>query len=416
MRTFSDRQKKVFFGCFLVYACTYVARLNLAAALPALMQSLSLTEAEGGLLQTAFAIVYAAGQLLNGAIADRVNARRHILTGLLLSAVCNLLFGVSGAYWQLLLLWALNGAAQSMLWTPIVKLMAGWFDAQQRKFVSFWISITLVLGHFVAWAISGFMAQLFSWRLSFILPCAVLMGAAWLAAAWLREPEGKQGTAAGGVRKPKAMPLAQMLFSTGLWLVLICGVASGYVRDGVMTWGPAILNGQGAEGTGLSATGLSLIIPVLNLLGVLLGQAMLRKSRGKTRRIVGMLMGVGAVFSLALALFSGGSLWAYALLLGVNCALMYGVNPLLTVILPMEYAEHGRVGLAAGMIDSLIYVGSAVTGVTAGLLQESYGLSVVFGTWAAAALLGMAAMFGSGRAFTRFAAIEPGAESVPPQC
>ena len=153
--------------CFLCYAAAYVARLNLSAALKSVMENLNLTDAQGGLFQTVFALMYAAGQLVNGSIVDKISARRYITAGLILSGVCNLLFGLAHSYWLMVVIWALNGASQSMLWTPIVKLMAVWFKGERRSKASFGLSITLVLGNVSAWAISGFMASQVGWRLSF---------------------------------------------------------------------------------------------------------------------------------------------------------------------------------------------------------------------------------------------------------
>lgn len=405
MNDFTPVQRKVFVGCFVVYAGAYVARLNLAAALPALMEAFSLSSAQGGLIQTMFSLMYATGQLVNGAIVDRISAKRYIVTGLIASAACNLLFGMAGAYWQLLVLWALNGVAQSMLWTPVVKLLAGWFNPEQRRHASMWVAFSALGGHFVAWAISGYMAQLFTWRLSFVLPGLVQLIFMGIALWLLSDPPGELVTAARGDRRVKAMPVRQMVFGTGLWLVLICCAASGFVRDGVMTWGPSILMTL-QVGTGrLSATAISLVIPVINLLGVLLGQVCLRRSAGNVRGIVAALMGVSTVACLLLVVFMGGNLLAYALLLGACCALMYGVNPLETVVLPMDYARFGRVGLAAGMIDSFVYLGAAFVSVFAGFMQERAGLSMMFVSWGIAAAIGSVAMLLSVRGARAMAAM-----------
>lgn len=390
MQDFSPTQRKVFAGCFIVYAGAYIARLNLAAALPSVMAAFSLTEAQAGLIQTLFALVYAAGQLINGAIVDRISAKRYIIIGLIGSVVFNALFGLATAYWHLLVLWALNGAAQSMLWTPIVKLLAGWFTDEQRKKVSMWVGFTIIGGHLVSWAIAGYMAQLVSWRFSFIIPAAVLLCFVAVAVLLLRDPpDAPLITAARGDRSvPRAMPVKTMVFDTGLWLVLICCATGGFVRDGVMTWGPTILTSLPSGGSTLSATAISLIIPVLNFFGVLAGQYSLRKSAGNTRLIIGIMMGISTLVSLLLVIFTNGTLLSYALLLGACCALMYGVNPLETVVLPMDYARFGRVGLAAGMIDSFVYLGAALVSVSAGYLKDTFGLHAVFVSWAVASVIG----------------------------
>ena len=105
----------------------------MGAALGSVIEDLNLTDAQGGMFQTVFALVYAVGQLVNGSIVDKISARRYIAAGLVLSGICNLLFGLSRSYAMMVVFWALNGAVQSMLWTPIVKLMATWFKGARRS-------------------------------------------------------------------------------------------------------------------------------------------------------------------------------------------------------------------------------------------------------------------------------------------
>lgn len=258
-----------------------------------------------------------------------------------------------------------------------------------------WVAFCAIGGHLTSWAISGYMAQLVTWRLSFIIPGALLLGFAAIAIWLLRDPEQPLVTAASGDRRMHAMPLKEMFLGTGLWLALISCVASGFMRDGVMTWGPTILLSVQPDTQTLSPTALSLTIPLINLIGVLVGQYLLRRSAGRPRVIIASMMAVSTLVSIALSLYSGASALLYSLLLGACCALMYGVNPLLTVVLPMDYARFGRVGLAAGVIDSCVYLGAALAGVLGGYLKEAYGLGVMFMAWAVVVAIGAAAMLAS---------------------
>lgn len=379
-------QRKIYVGCLVIYGGAYIARLNLASALPSLTAAFSLTEAQGGLIQMLFSLAYAAGQLVNGIIVDRISARRYIIAGLALSALCNILFGLAAAYWQLLLLWALNGVAQSMLWTPTIKLLAGWIDESQRGNVSLWVGVTCICGHFISWAISGYMALYLTWRLSFIVPAAAMLLLAALALCLLRDPPTAEAPVReDGATATERMPLKTMLLHTGLLPILLCCVASGYIRDGVMTWGPSLLD---LGDNKASAAMLPMIIPAINLLGVLAGQFLLRRALGRTRAVIGAMMFAGGAVSLLLAILPNVSGIVYALILGVLCALMFGVNPLETTTLPMDYTRFGRVGLAAGIIDSSVYLGSGLVSVSAGYIRATYGSSFMFGTWAVVAVLG----------------------------
>ncbi len=390
---FTRNQTRIWLACFVAYAAAYVARLNMGAALSSLIEDMRLTDAQGGMFQTVFALVYAAGQLVNGAIVDRISARRYVSAGLLLSGVCNLCFGLMRSYGALLVFWGLNGAAQSMLWTPIVKVMAVWFKGAKRTRASFGLSMTLVLGHLTAWAVSGMLAARVSWRMSFVIPAALAAAIAVMTYLLLRdEPEpgedvGEQDEEHRAVHEHRTMPLGEMFLRTGLVLVLACSVCNGFVRDGIIAWGPTILAKLGG-GAGIGSTLSSLLIPVLNLLGLLLAQRVYTLLGSNARRCVAALMGLSALLALLLHAV-GGSLVGSALVLGLCCAATYGINPMLTQFIPMEYENAGRVGLVAGLSDCFIYLGSSLAGVATGALSDAAGWPLVFSVWCAVAAASM---------------------------
>ena len=390
-------QNSIWIACFISYTAAYVARLNLSAALSRLMGDLSLTDAQGGMFQTVFALVYAAGQLVNGALVDRISPRRHIALGLIASGVCNALFTVVGDYRLMVVVWALNGAAQSMLWTPIVRLMAVWFKGQRRTRVSFGMSMTLVLGNVSAWALSGLLAAHVGWRLSFMIPAALVICVSFLAFALLRdEPAPGEDLGEDQVRRPAAsehgsMPLGSLFLKTGLIAMLLCCVGNGFVRDGIITWGPTILANLNG-GQGLGSTLSSLLIPALNLIGILFARRLYALFGGNARRCAGILMAVSGL--LALALHGAAlSVVSCALVLGLCCAATYGINPMLTQLIPMEYEGAGRVGLVAGLCDCFIYLGSSLAGVVTGAMSDAAGWPVVFVLWSLVAAVSMAFAF-----------------------
>ena len=386
---FTSGQRKTLLICFLCYSAAYTGRLNLSAALPGLRDGMALTAAQAGMFQTVFALIYAIGQIVNGARADHTSIRRSIGTGLILSAVCNLLLAVSNNYALMLGLWALNGAAQSMLWTPIVKLASMWFSGAQRERASFVLSITVIFGHFAAWALSGALASVLNWRYSFAIPPVLMtaMGIAAIVAVRDRpETAPAEESASATVSGAAAMPMWKLLGGTGLAALLVCCVCHGFVRDGVVAWAPTILSVDLGEGS-LNPTMLSLIIPVLNLGGVILVRRCYYLLKGSARGAVSILLTVSALLSAALMrLWKNGALCA--LLMGLCCAANYGINPLLTTLIPMDYDKSGRVGLVAGLIDCFIYVGSALTGVAAGAVIDAIGWQGVYAMWIAVSVIG----------------------------
>ena len=389
---FTRNQRRIFLLCFACYGSAYVGRLNMSAALNGLATDLSLTDARAGVFQTVFALIYSLGQIVNGSLVDRISARRYIGTGLLLSAACNALFGMTSNYTLLVILWALNGAAQSMLWTPVVKLLTVWFKGPRRDRASFGLSLTMI------------------WRYAFFVSAAVV-GIAGIAGLVLiidaPAPGEDIGTAADVAAAPEksngnAMPLGRLLGSTGLGLLLLCCICNGFVRDGIVTWAPTILaNAQ--EGLAIDSTLLTLIIPAINAVGIITVKKCYHVFGDSSRIAVAALMIVSGILAFLL-LPAGMGMIACAALMGLCCAANYGVNPMLTTLIPMEYENTGRVGLVAGLMDCFIYLGSALAGVAVGAMSDSFGWNWVYAAWGIVSLLGAALAFMSVRGKKNIAA------------
>lgn len=385
-KRFSPLQNHVIIACMMLYSTAYLNRLNLSAALGSVMESLSLSATRAGILPSAFAITYAAGQMVNGALVDRLNPVRHMITGLLCSAACNLLMAVSGSFEMLLVLCLLNGVFQSMLWTPVVRLIAMHFQQEERPRANLLISITLIIGHLGAWAISGYMSGILNWRASFAVPAVLVIPVVLIAGWLLRDVKVEAASAAPKTAREADASIRSalgMYWVSGFVIMLVVSVLFGFVRDSIRTWAPQIL-GE-ISGDAMSATTLSLVIPLINAIGMMGSYVLQRMPSLRNRRIVSLLMTAGMAFC---ALLCGAkSVALCALLMGCACACMSGVEPLMTTLIPMEYEREKLIGLSAGLMDSLIYVGSALAGVVAGFIRESMGLNALFLSWAAAAVI-----------------------------
>lgn len=379
--TFSAQQKRVLTICIVIYAAAYVCRLNLSAALSSMMQAMNLSMARGGMLQTVFAVIYAAGQFINGAIADRVNPVRYMLIGLAGSAASNLAMGLISAYPTLLAFWALNAVFQSMLWTPIMRLIALYFfDSASRERANMTISLMLIAGHFVAWAISGFVSAYAGWRFSFLIPALIAFAIIVLLLHMALSLDIRRQEEGAIARKAVQHSVMQVFFSTGFPLVIVTCVLYGFIRDSVVTWTPTIL-ARMSQGDGVSSAAFTLILPVINVAGVLLGSFFSRRG-ARAHGVVAVMM-IASVFC-STAMLGGRGLLFIAVLLGMICAAMYGANPALTGLIPLEYDRIGKTSLTAGLIDSFIYLGSALAGVAGGSIFEFMGSHMLYATWIAA--------------------------------
>ncbi|MBR4122548.1 MAG: MFS transporter, partial [Erysipelotrichaceae bacterium] len=247
---------------FAAYTAAYISRCNLSPALDSIAKDFGISTAAVGLLPTCFAIPYAIGQVFAGLLADKLPASRLMGIGLFGSACINILFSFSPVFPMLLILWTLNGLLQSMIWTPVVRTLSTRFRREVRDQAVFFISLTIIFGYLIAWALAGFLTSLFSWRIGSLtcgLTTAVITVPAILSLRKGEQPAAeKQTDGSAWPAKPASIP--HLLFHTNLLFLLVCCFGCGYVRDGITNWTAKLL--MDTQGIDLSsAVGILLILP-----------------------------------------------------------------------------------------------------------------------------------------------------------
>ena len=94
-KSFQYWQWRVIICSMIGYSVFYFVRKNFAFAMPALGQEYGITDTSFGVILTLVGLVYGVSKFLNGFIADRANARWHLVIGLGACVILNFLFGWS---------------------------------------------------------------------------------------------------------------------------------------------------------------------------------------------------------------------------------------------------------------------------------------------------------------------------------
>jgi len=149
-REIRRRKWTVFFTMTFGYGFYYVCRLSFSVAKKSMADEGLFDAAELGLIGSALFFAYAFGKLVNGMLADRINTRKFMATGLFVSAVANFLMGFSNPFWVFMLLWTINGWFQSFGAGSSVVTITHWYDGKERgTFYGMWVS-----GHNIGEAIT----------------------------------------------------------------------------------------------------------------------------------------------------------------------------------------------------------------------------------------------------------------------
>ena len=157
------------FLCCLVYFTSYLTRLNYTASLSEICDSLSINRQSASLPITGCFIVYGIGQFICGILGDKISPRNMISGGLLISSVCNISVAMTSSITMLTTLWCINGFAQSMIWPPLVRIMAGSLHEKAYQRCCIAVAGASSAGTILVYFLVPICVTAFEWRTVFIL-------------------------------------------------------------------------------------------------------------------------------------------------------------------------------------------------------------------------------------------------------
>ena len=384
-------QSKIFLLCWLCYSLAYFGRVNIAVALPGLGEYFQTDLAAVGIMGSAFFGAYAIGQLINGILSSRFGSRGYIFVGLAVSGVCNIFISISNSFVLSILLWGLNGLAQSMLWVSIVKTAGLWFQPKQYSKVMVGLNTSMVLGFFLAWGGSGLVIRILSWRFVFLIPgiLIVLFAFVWLKMSRnspndesLRLPsepsekeekENENETALKTGQRAKDVPLLsykKLIFSSGLLFVVVACMAQGMVKEGLGVWGPSII--MRLYGLTIDmASFYAMLIPVMNLAGIFFAGILNALFGHRVRITILGLLAIAFVTFGAVWLFAENSLAAGIVGIATASGAMFGANTMLLGALPLGYSKYNMAAFTAGFLNFFSYVGAGLSSIMLGRVLDT---------------------------------------------
>ena len=124
----NKRQNVIVGTLWITYALFYLGRVNLSVVLPALALDLEVGMAEVGALGTVYFWVYGIAHFVSGQVGSQVSPFRMVGFGLLGIALVNIAFAFQTSLLVMLLLWGINGIAQSAGWSPMFRILAERLD------------------------------------------------------------------------------------------------------------------------------------------------------------------------------------------------------------------------------------------------------------------------------------------------
>ena len=372
----------------LTYAFLYMGRYNLTVAKNAL--GTLMTKQDFAEIFAIGTFTYGLSFLVNGPLTDRWGGRRTILISAIGSALCNIAMGLTlqhGPSANLLpsfsVLYALNMYFKSFGAVSIVKVNAHWFHVRERGVFGGIFGILISLGIYFAFDWGKLIVDAFPQEVEYVfyIPAAILLLFAlidWRMVFDLPSETGHAdmdvGDASSG-ETGKALGLRQVavkMFSNPVIVTIaLVEFCSGYLRQTIMQWYPIF-----AKQTGISASFVpanwGMLLCIAGILGGVfagtLSDRMFQSRRGPVAVLLYAIMLVGALV-MVFALDDAALGW----LMVVMSLAIIGVHGMLSGTASMDFGGKNNAGVAVGIIDGFVYLGTGLQAIVLGAVLPKDG-------------------------------------------
>ena len=415
-RRFKYWQWRVIICSMVGYAMFYFVRKNFSFAIPLLNEEYGISNASFGIIMTLGGLIYGLSKFINGILADRTNARWHLVLGLSVCVLTSILFGfadristfftgsaqgesfIQGMVMIMGLLYIVNQIFQGCGFAPCNHLMVSWVPPKELATkMSLW-NTSHSVGAFLVAVICGYLTR---WQLCFWVPAAIAFVGIFFILITLRDtpksvglqelPKVKGELDDGEQKDPKAFRqflMKKVFLNPVIWVLAITDLFVYIVRFAILDWGPSMLSDMGLskELTGWTVA----IFEIAGCAGMLCAGYISDKFfNSRSQRVCAIEMSLVAACLLGLHfLQDAGHPVFFLILLALAGFLIYGPQALLGVT-AANIATKKAASSSVGLIGFMSYLSTIITGVGFGALADKFGgWSWIFITMGGLAVVG----------------------------
>ncbi|MBE6646207.1 MAG: MFS transporter [Ruminococcaceae bacterium] len=225
--------------CSVAYFAVYIARNILGAVTPQMITQ-GYTEEYIGSISSLYFVFYAVGQLINGAIGDKIKARWMISMGLLGAGITNLTFSliVHITPAAAMIAYAVTGFFLSMIYGPMTKVVSENTEHIHAVRCSVGYTFASLFGSPAA----GLLASFLAWQSVFAVSSAALFGMSAITFIIFLVFEKRGIVKYGQIKtEKKGAQNVKVLFKHHIVKFSFVAILTGVVRTSVVFWLPTYL-------------------------------------------------------------------------------------------------------------------------------------------------------------------------------
>jgi OPA family glycerol-3-phosphate transporter-like MFS transporter len=172
-------------------------------------------------------------------------------------------------------------------------------------------------------------------------------------------------------------------------------VANNFVKDGLTTWTPSILNSLYSTPAWLSIL-LTLLLPLLAICGAMVAIRLQRRTNDFIASCTVLFLVSALLIGVVMGFLSTSAILVTIVCFALVSCLMAGVNNVITSMVPLYMKDKMNSGKLAGILNGFCYLGSTISSYGLGAVADARGWTAVFTVLlivaCAVALLGLGAL------------------------
>ncbi|MGL4293155.1 MAG: MFS transporter [Bacteroidales bacterium] len=382
-KRFKYCQWATFLAATLGYGIYYVCRLGLNVVKKPMVDEGIFSTAELGIIGSVFYITYAIGKFTNGFIADRSNVGRFITSGLMVTALVNLVLGYANSFLLFTVLWGISGYFQSVGAPCCVVSLSRWYaDDNRGTFYGFWTSAHN-FGEAITFIVIAAVVSIWGWKSGFM--SAGIIGLAGVLLLWkfyydTPQSQGLPPVKTADNENPKKAETSaeinkaqkKVLLMPAIWILALASAFMYMSRYAVNSWGMFYLEEQ--KGYDTMTAGLIISISsVCGVIGAVFSGYISDRFFNGCRNFIALASGVLDTIALCLFLLvPGNHFWVDALAMfmfgtGIGVLICF-----LGGLMAVDIAPKNASGAALGVVGIASYIGAALQDVMSGMLIEGH--------------------------------------------
>ncbi len=270
---------------WFVSMLNYLDRLLIASMRTPIKADIPMTDAEFGLLTSAFLIIYAILSPLGGYLADRFSRKWVIFTSLLLWSIITLITGFVQNYTQLITTRAIMGISEAFYMPAAVALVMDYHKGSTRSKASGILMTGLYAGMALG-GLGGYIATIWDWRVGYQLFGGLgILYAAVVFFVLKDAPKTETDIKTDSKNDFNFIEMVKSLFSSsGYLLILLYGLLVSVCFWLIYAWLPTFFEEGFKLTTGEAGVSGTFYIQIASLIGVLIGGYFADKWAAKSKK------------------------------------------------------------------------------------------------------------------------------------